>query len=46
MTFGGGGVFANLGSTDVKGAVRQLDLCLDRGVNLIDTANVYSAGLS
>ncbi|HEX3360003.1 MAG TPA: aldo/keto reductase [Solirubrobacterales bacterium] len=46
MTFGGTGSFANVGSTDVKGAERQIDLCLDRGVNLIDTANVYSGGAS
>ena len=30
------------GATDIDGARRQIDLCLDRGVNLIDTANVYS----
>ena len=30
------------GSTDVDEARRQIDLCLDHGVNLIDTANVYS----
>ena len=46
MTFGGRGKFALVGSTDVAGATRQIDLCLDRGVNLIDTANVYSAGES
>jgi aryl-alcohol dehydrogenase-like predicted oxidoreductase len=46
MTFGGRGNFANVGSTDVDGAKRQIDLCLDRGVNFIDTANVYSNGLS
>jgi aryl-alcohol dehydrogenase-like predicted oxidoreductase len=46
MTFGGRAQFADVGSTDVAGATRQLDLCLDRGVNLVDTANVYSAGLS
>jgi aryl-alcohol dehydrogenase-like predicted oxidoreductase len=46
MTFGGRAKFAAVGSTDVAGATRQLDLCLDRGINLIDTANVYSAGLS
>jgi aryl-alcohol dehydrogenase-like predicted oxidoreductase len=46
MTFGGRDQFANVGSTDVAGATRQIDLCLDRGVNLIDTANVYSRGLS
>ena len=44
MTFGGRGKFAAVGSTDVAGATRQLDLCLDHGVNLIDTANVYSGG--
>src|SRR6202000_1825273 len=46
MTFGGAGKFAAVGSTDVEGARRQIDICLDRGVNLIDTANVYSAGLA
>ena len=46
MTFGGGGKFANVGSTDVDGARRQIDMCLDAGVNLIDTADVYSDGLS
>jgi aryl-alcohol dehydrogenase-like predicted oxidoreductase len=35
-----------VGSTDVDEARRQVDLCLEAGVNLIDTANVYSAGLS
>jgi aryl-alcohol dehydrogenase-like predicted oxidoreductase len=46
MTFGGRGNFASVGDTDVAGARRQLDLCLDAGVNLVDTANVYSDGLS
>jgi aryl-alcohol dehydrogenase-like predicted oxidoreductase len=46
MTFGGRDRFANVGSTGVEGATRQIDLCLDRGVNFIDTANVYSAGAS
>ena len=46
MTFGGGGPFANVGSTDVDGARRQLDMCRDAGVNLIDTADVYSSGRS
>ena len=44
MTFGGGGKFAKTGSTDVAGATRQIDLCLDAGVNLVDTADVYSDG--
>jgi aryl-alcohol dehydrogenase-like predicted oxidoreductase len=46
MTFGGRGGFAAVGSTDVDGATRQIDRCLDAGVNLIDTADVYSDGLS
>jgi aryl-alcohol dehydrogenase-like predicted oxidoreductase len=46
MTFGGKGIFSSVGSTDVDEARRQVDLCLEAGVNLIDTANVYSAGLS
>ncbi|UNZ20835.1 aldo/keto reductase [Streptomyces sp. 891-h] len=46
MTFGGRDMFGNVGSTDVAGARRQVDMCLDAGVNLFDTANMYSAGLS
>src|SRR6202023_2729560 len=46
MTFGGAGGFSAVGATDVEGARRQVDLCLDAGVNLIDTADVYSRGLA
>src|SRR3954464_14800481 len=46
MTFGGRGAMADVGNTDVAGARRQLDMCLDAGINLIDTADVYSAGVS
>ena len=46
MTFGGQGGFANVGSTGVDEARRQVDLCLEAGVNLIDTADVYSDGLA
>src|SRR6201996_3070090 len=46
MTFGGQGMFAKVGSTDVAAARRQIDMCLDAGVNLIDTADVYSRGAS
>src|SRR5215218_7910008 len=46
MTFGGTGGFASVGSTGVEEAGRQVDQCLDAGINLIDTANVYSGGLS
>ncbi len=46
MTFGGRGRFDKVGATDVDGARRQIDICLEAGVNLIDTANVYSRGVS
>src|SRR5919107_3624801 len=46
MTCGGGGKFANVGSTDLDGARLQIDMCLDAGINLFDTADVYSDGLS
>jgi aryl-alcohol dehydrogenase-like predicted oxidoreductase len=46
MTFGGTGGFSSVGSTDLDEAKRQIDQSMEAGVNLIDTANVYSAGLS
>ena len=46
MTFGGRGGFSAVGATDVTGARHQLDMCLDAGVNLIDTADVYSGGFA
>ena len=46
MTFGGRGQFASVGSTDVEGARRQVAMALDAGVNVIDTADVYSGGAS
>jgi aryl-alcohol dehydrogenase-like predicted oxidoreductase len=46
MTFGGTGWAAAVGSTDVEGARRQIAMALEAGVNLIDTADVYSEGLS
>lgn len=46
MTFGGAGAFSATGTTQLAEAKRLIDLCIDSGVNLIDTANVYSAGLS
>ncbi|HEX3801494.1 MAG TPA: aldo/keto reductase [Solirubrobacteraceae bacterium] len=46
MTFGGSGEFAQVGNTDVAGARRQMDMCRDAGVNVIDTADVYSTGRS
>lgn len=46
MTFGGGGPFAKVGNTSLDDARRQIGLCIDSGINLIDTANVYSHGVS
>lgn len=46
MTFGGQGVFAKVGSTDLRGAARLVDMAVDAGINHIDTANVYSSGTS
>jgi aryl-alcohol dehydrogenase-like predicted oxidoreductase len=46
-TFGGGNEFFKAwGSSDVAEATRLVDICLDAGVNLFDTADVYSDGLS
>ncbi|ABR60788.1 aldo/keto reductase [Sinorhizobium medicae] len=45
MTIGGGGKFAQVGDVGVADASRHVDLCLDAGVNLIDTADIYSTGV-
>jgi aryl-alcohol dehydrogenase-like predicted oxidoreductase len=46
-TFGGKGpLFSAWGNTDVDEAKRLVDICLDAGVNMFDTADVYSDGLS
>src|SRR6202453_424778 len=46
-TFGGGNEFFSAwGNSDVADATRLLDVCLDAGVNLFDTANVYSRGIA
>jgi aryl-alcohol dehydrogenase-like predicted oxidoreductase len=46
-TFGGGSEFFKAwGASDVAEATRLVDICLEAGVNLFDTANVYSRGLS
>jgi aryl-alcohol dehydrogenase-like predicted oxidoreductase len=46
-TFAGQGpLFCAWGNTDVAGARRIVDLALDPGVNLFDTADVYSNGAS
>ena len=45
-TFGGTNGFEGWGHTEVEEATRMVNLCLDAGVNLFDTADVYSNGLS
>jgi aryl-alcohol dehydrogenase-like predicted oxidoreductase len=46
-TFGGGNDFFRAwGSTDVAEATRLVDLSLDAGVNMFDTADAYSNGLA
>jgi aryl-alcohol dehydrogenase-like predicted oxidoreductase len=46
-TFGGGTEFFRAwGASDVAEAARLVDICLEAGVNLFDTADVYSNGLS
>jgi len=46
-TFGGGTeFFREWGNTTVDEAQRLIDICLEAGVNLFDTADVYSNGLS
>src|ERR671921_1033699 len=46
MGFGGSGWAAAVGQIGVDGARRQIGLARDAGVNLFDTADVYSNGLS
>ena len=46
MTFGGEGFFAKTGDVQVNDAQRMVDVAVEAGVNMIDTANVYSTGRS
>src|SRR5436190_21861132 len=46
-TFGGANeVFKAWGDSDVKEATRLVDIRLDAGVNMFDSADIYSAGMS
>jgi aryl-alcohol dehydrogenase-like predicted oxidoreductase len=46
-TFGGGNEFFNAwGASGVAEATRLVDICLEAGVNMFDTADVYSDGKS
>jgi aryl-alcohol dehydrogenase-like predicted oxidoreductase len=46
MTLGGGDFFKYMGDVQADEARRLLDVCLEAGLNLIDTADVYSQGAS
>ncbi|WP_019170186.1 aldo/keto reductase [Pseudaminobacter salicylatoxidans] len=46
-TFGGSGpLFSNWGNSDATEARRLVDICLDAGITLFDTGDVYSDGAS
>jgi len=46
-TFGGGGEFFKAwGASDVAEATRLVDICLDHGLNMFDSADVYSHGVA
>src|SRR3954462_9297606 len=46
-TFGGGTEFFKAwGTTEVQDATRIVNLCVDAGVTMFDTANVYSRGIA
>ncbi|HET9236251.1 MAG TPA: aldo/keto reductase [Oligoflexus sp.] len=46
MTFGGAGHWERMGKLQLEDAAAQLKKAFDAGVNFIDTANVYSMGIS
>lgn len=46
-TFGGGGEFFKAwGASDVAEATRLVDVCLEAGLNMFDSADIYSAGMA
>jgi aryl-alcohol dehydrogenase-like predicted oxidoreductase len=46
-TFGGGNDFFKAwGATDVREATRLVDVCLEGGLSMFDTADVYSGGMA
>lgn len=46
MTFGGQGNFSKVGNAGLEQARRQIDMSLEAGVNMLDTADIYSNGVS
>jgi aryl-alcohol dehydrogenase-like predicted oxidoreductase len=46
-TFGGrGDFFKSWGGSDVPESTRLVDICLEAGINMFDTADIYSSGLA
>jgi aryl-alcohol dehydrogenase-like predicted oxidoreductase len=46
-TFGGkGDLFKAWGTTQIDDAKKQIEMCLEAGVNLFDSADVYSSGMA
>ncbi|GGB83921.1 aldo/keto reductase [Dyadobacter sediminis] len=45
-TFGGSESFKAWGNTQTKEATRLVDICMEAGINMFDTADIYSEGLS
>lgn len=46
MTFGGQGVWSNMGNVQQEDAESLIARALDHGINFIDTADIYSGGVS
>ncbi len=46
MTFGGKDKFSEVGTSGVKEASEIISYAIDHGINLLDTANIYSDGMS
>jgi aryl-alcohol dehydrogenase-like predicted oxidoreductase len=45
-TFGGQGSFKGFGETDAAQATRLVDICVDAGLTMFDSADAYSAGMA
>ena len=43
-TFGGKGGLASWGSTQAAEATRMVDVCLEHGITMFDSADIYSGG--
>jgi aryl-alcohol dehydrogenase-like predicted oxidoreductase len=44
VTFGGEGAFKRFGASDAGEATRLVDICVDAGLTMFDSADAYSAG--